>query len=402
MCIVGPRAAATATPAVVVTNSRRSMLIRLVMEMPSVVGEAWSGRCRVRRCRVRRCRVRRCWRPRSTPDPTTPHPTTLIRQRLTRPLSERVQHAEGDLVGVRRAGVVPDHGAVVLEAERVPSGAETQQRVSLMALLAGETTDHRRMVLCELARVGLVEAVVGPEAPVRREIVAGLSPGAPTADVPSRRSCLRDVGEQLSQRLPVVHVPVQGELAGVDAATALDSPRRQIGVFGTRARRVAAGAGGVLPVDMADHVGAPAQVCRSLPDVEARLDLRQPGGFAVADVVCSKRIRAGCPWPRALHRGELELHAERCSGGAEVLVEKHAGEPPADFAARAVPYRKRDVRQRDRHFREAWRPELTDPYRGAAVRQVGEYETAADLRLLVPERRRTVKRPEEIELDCGP
>src|SRR5437773_10804836 len=33
--IVGPRAAARATPVVVVTNSRRSMLLRLVMEMPS-------------------------------------------------------------------------------------------------------------------------------------------------------------------------------------------------------------------------------------------------------------------------------------------------------------------------------------------------------------------------------
>src|SRR6266496_33463 len=138
-----------------------------------------------------------------------------------------------------------------------------------MALLAGETTDHRRMVLCELSRVGLVQTVIPPQAPVWCEVVAGLGPGAPTADVPPRRSCLRDVGEQLSQRLPVVHVPVQGELAGVDAATALDSPRRQIGVLGTRARRVAAGAGGVLPVDMADHVGAPAQVCRFLPEVEA-------------------------------------------------------------------------------------------------------------------------------------
>src|SRR5881628_1912246 len=117
----------------------------------------------VRRGRVRRCRVRRCWRPRSTPDPTTPHPTTLIRQRLTRPLSQRVQQAEGDLVGVRRAGVVPDHGAVVLEAERVAARAEAQQDVSLVALLAGETTDHRRMVLCELARVGLVQTVVPPQ-----------------------------------------------------------------------------------------------------------------------------------------------------------------------------------------------------------------------------------------------
>src|SRR5438034_8834813 len=49
-----------------------------------------------------------------------------------------------------------------LEAERVAARAEAQQDVSLVALLAGETTDHRRMVLCELARVGLVQTVVPP------------------------------------------------------------------------------------------------------------------------------------------------------------------------------------------------------------------------------------------------
>src|SRR6266516_6984885 len=112
-----------------------------------------------------------------------------------------------------------------------------------MALLAGETTDHRRMVLCELSRVGLVQTVVPPQAPVWREVVAGLGPGAPAADVSFRRSGLRDVCEQLAQRLPVVHVPVQGELAGVNAAASLDSAQRQDGVVGARARSGAAGAG---------------------------------------------------------------------------------------------------------------------------------------------------------------
>src|SRR5438034_4639745 len=74
-----------------------------------------------------------------------------------------------------------------LEAERVAARAEAQQDVSLVALLAGETTDHRRMVLCELARVGLVQTVVPPQAPVRREVVAGLGPSAPAADVSFRR-----------------------------------------------------------------------------------------------------------------------------------------------------------------------------------------------------------------------
>src|SRR5207247_11464473 len=41
--MVGPRAAAATAAPVVVTNSRRSMLLRLVIAMPSVVGEAWWG-----------------------------------------------------------------------------------------------------------------------------------------------------------------------------------------------------------------------------------------------------------------------------------------------------------------------------------------------------------------------
>src|SRR5438067_9883412 len=82
----------------------------------------------------------------------------------------------------------------------------------------------------------------------------------------------------------VVDVAVQGELARVDTAPALDPPSRQIGVLGAQVRGVTTGTGRVLPVDVTDHVGAPAQVRRSLGEVEACFDLRHPGGLAVANI----------------------------------------------------------------------------------------------------------------------
>src|SRR3989475_1898358 len=63
---VGPRATATAAPVVVVTNSRRSILFRFVMDLPSIGSK--------KRCQVSGARI---------PAPDTWH------------LSERVQHAEG-------------------------------------------------------------------------------------------------------------------------------------------------------------------------------------------------------------------------------------------------------------------------------------------------------------------
>src|SRR2546425_11963410 len=269
-----------------------------------------------------------------------------------------------------------------------------------MALLAGE--DGAGVILRQALRIGLVEAVVGPEAPVRREIIASLGPGSPTPDVPTHWTRLRDVGEQLSQRLPVVDVPVQGEFARVDAAPALDPPRREIRVLRARVRRVAAGAGRVLPIDVTDDVGAPGEILAPLAEIEPRLELRQAGGLTFANVVCRKCIRPVCSWYRALHRRELQLHGEWCARGAQVLVEEHAREPPADLTARAVPRREGDVRQGDGHLGEARRPDLADAHRRAAVRQVGENEAAADLRLLVPERWHTVEGPEEIELDGRP
>jgi len=44
------------------------------------------------------------------------------------------------------------------------------------------------------------------------------------------------------------------------------------------------------------------------------------------------------------------------------------------------------VRQRDGHLAEHRRPELADPQRRAAIRQIDECETDAELRLLIPER----------------
>src|SRR5256885_2053950 len=100
--IVGPRAAAAAAAVVVVTNSRRSMLLRLVIAMPS---KGLKGAVSGVGCRV------------SGPYPLTPEP---------RYLSQRIQHAEGDLIGARRAGVVPRHRPEVFQADRVAARAEAQ------------------------------------------------------------------------------------------------------------------------------------------------------------------------------------------------------------------------------------------------------------------------------------
>src|SRR5207249_89229 len=84
--MVGPRATAAAAPVVVVTNSRRSIPLRLVIEMPPIAHRS-GVRCRV---------------PVSGPRPLTPDPWNL---------SQGVQHAEGHLIGARGTRDVPGHGS---------------------------------------------------------------------------------------------------------------------------------------------------------------------------------------------------------------------------------------------------------------------------------------------------
>src|SRR5256886_6211275 len=87
------------------------------------------------------------------------------------------------------------------------------------------------------------------------------------------------------------------------------------------------------------------------------------------------------------------------------MKEKDAREPPADHA-RTKAHRKRDVRQRDGNerggFAEQRRPVLSDAEGSAAVREVHERVTDAELRLLVPERGHTVESSEEVSLDRCP
>src|SRR5437879_12256228 len=56
---------------------------------------------------------------------------------------------------------------------------------------------------------------------------------------------------------------------------------------------------------------------------------------------------------------------------------------------------------RDGHLGEHGRPELPDAERGAAVPEVDEREADPHLRLLVPERRHAVERPEKVGLERG-
>src|SRR5882762_2917421 len=174
-----PSAAATATPVVVVTNSRRSMRFCFVMDLPSVGQRAVLGA---------RYRV------------SVVSDLTSGTRHLT--LSQCVQYAEGNLVGVRGSGVVARHRPEVFQPDGVAASAEPQQRVIVVAQLAGE--DECWVVLHEPLHVGLVHPGVCPQTPVRREIVASLGPGTPAPDV----ALLRDVGELLAERLAVVEVAV--------------------------------------------------------------------------------------------------------------------------------------------------------------------------------------------------
>src|SRR3989449_5238253 len=148
-----PSAAARATPVVVVTNSRRSMLLRLVIEMAS---HGSQERCRVSGagCQARIHLTPETWH-----------------------LSERVQHAEGVLIGAGRTGVPPGDGPVVFQAERVATGAKPEQRVAHVTLLAGERGGGMGPGGPPPVRVG--PTLEGPKTPGGGGVVAAPGPGPP-------------------------------------------------------------------------------------------------------------------------------------------------------------------------------------------------------------------------------
>src|SRR2546426_2569061 len=131
---VGPSATAAAAPVVVFTNSRRSIPFCLVMDLSSIGSK-------------KRCQVSGSWH--LTPD--------------TWHRSQRVQHAEGDLVGAGRSCGVPRRCAEPFEPDRVAPRAIAQQGVADVTQLAGE---GEARLLRESRRVRLVHPVEGPHNPV--------------------------------------------------------------------------------------------------------------------------------------------------------------------------------------------------------------------------------------------
>src|SRR5437588_8200442 len=300
---------------------------------------------------------------------------------------ERVQRAERVLIGARDARVPPGHVPEVLQTGRVPACAEPQQRRAGVAQLTQKSPARLRV---EPRVVRLVHAVVGPDAPMGREVVARLGPRAPAADL---RLKLVDIGELRSQSLPVVEVAVEREAAGGDRVTALDSPVRDVGSRDARAVRV-------LPVDVIHDVAAPAHVREFSREVEPGLELWHAGRLALADDI--RRIPAGGGNAGTLQGRHLDLELERACR-REVVIQKDAREPPPDHAARAEANRERNMDQRDRNIGiEERSPELTDPQGRAAVREVHERVPDPELRLLVSVRRHTVEGAEEVGLDRGP
>src|SRR5207302_9042219 len=180
---------------------------------------------------------------------------------------------------------------------------------------------------------------------------------------------------------------------GGDRMTALDSPVRDVGSRDARAVRV-------LPVDVIHDVAAPAHVREFSREVEPGLELWHAGRLAVADVISGSAAWRGRS--RTLQGRHLDLELERVCR-REVVIQKHAREPPPDHAARAEANRKRNMAQRDRNIGiEERSPELTDPQGRAPVRQVHERVPDPELRLLVSVRRHTVEGAEEVRLDRGP
>src|SRR5205807_54235 len=278
---VGPSATAAAAPVVVFTNSRRSIPFCLVMDLSSIGSK-------------RRCQVSGSWH--LTPD--------------TWHRSQRVQHAEGDLIGAGRPCVVARGRAEPLQPERVAPSPVAQQGVADVTQLPRESPAR---LVGEARRVRLVHAVVDPEPPVGIEVVAGLGPGAPASNprpragstgCSCRSSLLRDMRELLSQPLAVVEVAVQREPARRDVGARFEPPVAHVAAGDS-------GAGRVLPVEMADDVAAPREVRRLFGEVEEHLELWPPRGLAVADVFCDGGVAGGRDGrSRALHRRELELDVD--------------------------------------------------------------------------------------------
>src|SRR6266480_626623 len=121
----------------------------------------------------------------------------------------------------------------------------------------------------------MIYSIVGPHAPMRREVVARLGPRAPA---PNLRLKLRDHPELRSQPLPVVEAAVQGEAADGDVLARLDSPVRDLGARDARAVYV-------LPVEVIRDEAVPVRGAEFSRGVEPCLDLRQPRRLAIADVI---------------------------------------------------------------------------------------------------------------------
>src|SRR5207244_5476502 len=117
----------------------------------------------------------------------------------------------------------------LLQAGGVAAGAEPQQRRAGVAEL---TRQGQSRLPVEPRVIRLVDSVIGPDAPVRREVVACLGPRAPAPDL---RLKLRDHAELRSQPLPVVEAAVQRETADGDVLARLDSPVRDVGARDARA-----------------------------------------------------------------------------------------------------------------------------------------------------------------------
>src|SRR5437773_2644592 len=176
-------------------------------------------------------------------------------------VSECVQRAERVLVSARDPGVPPRHVPEVLQAGGVPACAEPQQRRAGVAQLTRQGPARLRV---EARIVRLVYPVVGPNAPMRGEVVARLGPRAPAPDL---RLKLVDHAELRSQPFPVVEAAVQRETADGDVLARLHAPVCDVGARDARAVYV-------LPVDVICDEAVPAHLREPSRRVDPRLDLR--------------------------------------------------------------------------------------------------------------------------------